>query len=533
MNIKIEIPHIPEEELTPTIKALLDVISQCMEAIRLLQEENRQLKDEIARLKGGNPRPKIRPSDLEKDHFSGKALKRGERRKQRKKRQKKIKNIDIKVQPEKIPQGSEFKGYKNYTVQDIKIEAYSIRYRRGWWKTPEGQWILAPLPEGVDGHYGAALRQHILHLNYELNVPQRLILKSLKEYDIKISAGALNNILTKGHYIFHEENERVFETGIELFPYISVDDTGARHQGKNGYCTHIGNEFFSYFKSTESKSRLNFLRILRGKSTDYIFTDESFDYMKTQGLSMEKYNRLCGANGRILVDDKEWEEFLKMTGIRTDKEIKIVTEAALLGSILRHRINKDLVIVSDDAGQFDILLHALCWLHAERKVAVIIPINDYQAKILDEIRATIWNFYNELKSYKQSPCEEKIKPIEEQFDNIFNQKTEFETINKALRLIHEDKHMLLLVLKRPEIPLHNNESENPIRTMVTKRKVHGGTRSDDGRQCRDTFVSLIKTCRKLGISFQQYILDRLSGSNSIKPLDILMREVFFGKCPDG
>ncbi len=77
MNLKIEIPQIPDEELTPTVKALMNAISQCMEVIRLMQEENQQLKDGISRLKGGNPRPKIRPSSLEKDQFSRSPLKRG------------------------------------------------------------------------------------------------------------------------------------------------------------------------------------------------------------------------------------------------------------------------------------------------------------------------------------------------------------------------------------------------------------------------------------------------------------------------
>jgi hypothetical protein len=528
---EIKIPSIPDEEITPTVHVLLNTISQCVEMIRELREENRQLKDEIVRMKGGNPKPKIRPSNLEKD-----LTKNGSRRKtKRRKQNKKPVEIEetIKVSPEAIPEGSRFKGYKTYRVHDISIQAQTKRYRREYWKTPDGKWIIAPLPPGVDGHYGASLRQYIMHLNYEMNVPQHVILESIKELGIPISAGELSDILTKRHDRFHDEKERILDAGIRLFPYVSVDDTGTRHQGKNGYCTHIGNEFFSYFKSTSSKSRINFLKILRGKKTDYRLIDESFLYMETQGLSKAKHDRLRGAKDRMLSTDIEWEEFLKMTGIRAEKDIKIVTEAALMGSIQWHGINKDLVIVSDDAGQFNILMHALCWLHAERKLAVLLPINDYEAKIIDEIRTAIWNFYNELKAYKQSPGEGKIQLLEEQFDAIFMQTTEFETINKSLRLIHENKQGLLMVLKRPEIPLHNNESENAIRVYVTKRKVQGGTRSEDGRQCRDTFVSLIKTCRKLKISFRDYLMDRMMGGSTIKSLDFLMRQAFLARSPVG
>jgi hypothetical protein len=215
-----------------------------------------------------------------------------------------------------------------------------------------------------------------------------------------------------------------------------------------------------------------------------------------------------------------------MVGIRSEKDIKIATEAALMGSIFSHGINRDLVILSDDAGQFEILilLHALCWLHAERKLTVIVPINDYQKKILDDIRKKVWDFYQELKEYKRSPAEAKKQLLQNQFDIIFSQKTEFEDINNALFLIWQNKKELLLVLERPEVPLHNNISENSIRIYATKRKVHGGTRSESGRKCRDTFLSLKKTCRKLGISFWEYILDRLSGRYEIPQLNSFLND---------
>jgi len=91
-------------------------------------------------------------------------------------------------------------------------------------------------------------------------------------------------------------------------------------------------------------------------------------------------------------------------------------------------------------------------------------------------------------------------------------------LNLALKRLYENKAELLLVLERPEIPLHNNLSENDIREYVKKRKISGSTRSELGRRCRDTFTSLKKTCRKLGISFWDYLMDRLSNTNAIPPL---------------
>jgi hypothetical protein len=92
----------------------------------------------------------------------------------------------------------------------------------------------------------------------------------------------------------------------------------------------------------------------------------------------------------------------------------------------------------------------------------------------------------------------------------------------ALKRIYRNKSELLLVLKRPDIPLHNNLSERDIRKYVKRRKVSRSTRSDMGKECRDTFTSLKKTCRKLGISFWQYLQDRIEYKNKLPPLYELM-----------
>ena len=86
------------------------------------------------------------------------------------------------------------------------------------------------------------------------------------------------------------------------------------------------------------------------------------------------------------------------------------------------------------------------------------------------------------------------------------------------------KAELLKVLDRPDLPLHNNASEQDIREFVTKRKISGSTRSESGRKCRDTFASLKKTCRKLGVSFWEYLTDRVSGQNLIPNLGKLIAQ---------
>jgi len=168
-------------------------------------------------------------------------------------------------------------------------------------------------------------------------------------------------------------------------------------------------------------------------------------------------------------------------------------------------------------------LHALCWIHAERLIHKLIPINDAQRQILARVRGQVWDFYADLKAYKRQPDPDKVAPLQARFDALFTQRTDYYTLDDLLGRLHRRKSELLLVLKRPDIPLHTNGSETDIRDFVKKRKVSGGTRSDLGRQCRDTFASLKKTCRKLGISFWLYLLDRVSLSNAIPPLPTLIR----------
>ena len=99
-------------------------------------------------------------------------------------------------------------------------------------------------------------------------------------------------------------------------------------------------------------------------------------------------------------------------------------------------------------------------------------------------------------------------------------------LDRLLRRLHRRKAELLRVLERPEIPLHTNASENDIRACVTRRKVSGGTMSEEGRTARDVLLGLMKTCRKLGVSFYRYLGDRLRvpGAAPIPPLPDLVRQ---------
>ena len=428
------------------------------------------------------------------------------------------------VQVADVPEGSRFKGYQEFTLQDLEIRPRNTRYRLERWRLPDGGYVTAPLPdEASSGHFGPTLVCFILYQYYHALVTQPLLLEQLREFGVDISAGQLSRIIVEGKERFHEEKDEILHVGLRVSGHIHVDDTGARHNGKSGYCTHIGNDLFTWFSSTEHKSRVNFLELLRSGRTDYVLSEAGLAYMRAHKLPAPLLAALSEHQNESFEDKQRWEEALRSLAITGKRHVRIATEGALLGSVLQGEINADLAIVSDDAGQFRILVHALCWIHAERNLAKLVGFNDEQRAALEMVRTQVWDLYRDLKAYKLEPTAALKEQLDARFEEVFGQKTCFQTLNNALKRLRRRKADLLLVLDRPDVPLHNNPSESDIREYVKRRKISGSTRSDAGRRCRDTFASLKKTCRKLGVSFWSYLKARVADVDEIEPLpDIIL-----------
>ncbi len=478
-----KLPEISLQERTPLVDRLLEYIEEQKQHIEILREE-------INRLKNHKNKPKIKPS----------ALNSKKKNNNRNKNQGNVPDgspatpdrIEI-IEVKDLPEGSRFKGYRRFRVQELIIRLERIEYRLERWQLPDGNYVVAKLPAHIQkGHFGPALQAYVLHQHHHQGVTQPLLLNQLREWKFKISAGQLNHLLIDGKEKFHLEKKELLSVGLQVSRYIQVDDTGARHRGRNGYCTHIGNELFAWFESTGSKSRLNFLNLLHQSHTDYQLTEHSFSYMIRKKLSPAVRKKLK-EGGHSFIDEKSWKTHLASLDIHRPRHIQIATESALTGSILHHGFSLETVIMSDDAGQFNIFRHALCWVHIKRNISKLIGEDGKRAEAIALIRGQLWNLYEKLKIYKENPGERKKKRIEEQFDRLCQQKTCYQLLNLQLKKIRESKQELLLVLERPDIPLHNNLSERDIREYVKRRKISGSTRSEEGRQCRDTFASLKKT----------------------------------------
>ena len=536
-----ELQQLQPEHLLKFIAQLQEQLIQQKELIETLEAEIRRLKNLPAK---PDIKPNKKPSDDEgSENPEGKDLattdsgkpdsdasqkrkveKPNERtRKQRKQPPAPPAEESISIAATDVPQGSTWNGTTPVHVQELTIQASSLEYLLEQWITPDGQTITAKPPADLQGHhYGPMLQAYVLHQYHGCSATQPELLDWLWDVGISISSGALSQLLTQGHDQFHTEKHKLLIAGIRCSSYIQTDDTGTMHKGQNGYCTIINNESFAWFESTGSKSRENFVSLLHRPWSTYSLTEDALTYLEKHDYPQKWLRILRPYSGITFLNHKAWVVCMKNLGL-TGRRRQQASEAMIYGSLILHGAGH-LTTFSDGARQFDVFKHSQCWIHAERGLAKVHPVNDQQAMAQKWLRAWFWTIYNDLKAFKSEPDEGKALKVWLGFEALIQTQTCCEPLQDALSGLALIKEELLLVLQDPSLPLHNNLSESQIREYVKRRKISGGTRSDAGRQCRDTFASLKKTCRLYGLSFWDYLTDRLTDSGVFPRLSDLIEK---------
>lgn len=516
---------------------------------RSLRAEIQQLRDENNRLKGEQAKPDIKPnkkndtvpeSEAEfvtpKSHYSSesqraKPHKSGSRKKSKRDQIKIDREVVLDIDRQTLPADVQFKGYQEVIVQDIKIQTDNVRFKKAKYYSPStGRTYLAELPAGYQGQFGPSIKAFSIILYFMCNMTEPKILELFSNIGCDLSAGQLSNFLIKDQDSFHDEKELIYQAGLGSTIWQHIDDTATRVNGINQHAQIICNPFYTIYFTTQKKDRLSIIdTLLHHRERFFRINQDAIDYLEKVGLAKAKL-----ALVRQLPHGKEFNEreFISLL----EQEIpdlgpmqqKRILEAAYLAYY--HTQEKWPVVdllICDDAPQFKQITDklALCWIHDARHYNKLNPYVAYHRQLLDEFMARYWHFYRELNSYRESPSETEAERLRAKFIELFSTKTGYDELDDRISKTLAKKDELLMVLTHPQILLHNNPAELAARQRVRKRVISVGPRSDDGREAWDTFMSLVGTTKKLGISFFHYIHDRIKGEGKIPPLIDIIQEL--------
>ena len=515
------------------VKAILHHLSNLVEALHrenlALKTENQRLKDEINRLKGQKGKPNIKPKSSIKKNEPNKKLKPKKKwKKQSKLNRVKIDDTEVIKYEGSLPYDAQYKGYRNVVVQDIVIKTNNIEFKLERYYSPsEGKAYEAPMPDYVDGEFGAGLKSWVLFWYFHSRIPENRIHQMLSDIGIIISAGEISNIIVKDHDTFHQEKTDIIKAGIQSSSYQHIDDTGARVKGTNQHFTVLCNDYFSAFFINPKKDRLTVIGILSQKEElSFLINPYTISFLderklKAQVLSSLKPFLKMG----VMTREKFEKELNLLIPDLKDRHRTMILEAAAITAYQENHATPAIHrLVCDDAKQFYHIttLRALCWVHEERHYQKLVPFLPDHQKLVNDFRSKIWDYYYELTEYKKNPKVEEKTRLSNLFDDIFSTKTGYDDLDYRIQMTKKKKDSLLVVLDYPDTPLHNNPAELAIRMYVIKRKISFGTRSDDGTKSWETFFTIMDTCFKLGINFRNYLYDRISNHNKMPSLSSLI-----------
>ena len=479
------------------VQQLLNHIEAIVSDLNKMQENNQQLRDEIARLKGEKGKPHIKPNrpdeqddDNDDDTDSDNDESRDDRKidslsehnskldsdsdsEEKIPRSERI-TVDrtehVKLDREQLPPDVEHRGYREVVIQNIVFETDTVCYRlERFYSESEDKFYEATLPEALKKQrYGSELQAFVIMLYFKLRVTEEKIAELLQSTGIVISGGQISNILIKKHLTtFAEERKEILKAGLKTTSYQHIDDTGARVNGVNHYFSTICNSYYSSFFTHRRKNHDTIANLLS-------FLDEA----------------------PITDDDAKQKQ-------------------------LHDHIP---ILICDDAPQFhnQTEYRGLCWVHEERHFKKLRPFFKAHQKLVDDFRSDIWDYFDRLKAYKEAPTDKLKQKLSTDFDILFSQVTGYDELDHRIALTLQKKSELLLVLDFPEIPLENNEAERALREYVIKRKISNGTRTDDGTKAWEVFLSLVDTCRKNSVNFYDYLCDRISQDYNMPSLTSLV-----------
>lgn len=528
----IDPAQIKDDQIRGILIELLNLVEAQASQIRAQAAEIQRLRDENSRLKGEQGQPHINPHAR-----PGPApLSSEAERREAKPRQPRAKQAHLVITREELctldrtllPADAEFKGYEDVIVQDLRVECDTIRFRKEKFYSPSaGQTFLAPLPPGYHGQFGPDLRSFLLSQYFAANVSEPKLAQLLSFFGVQISNGQISNLLTRDVADFAAESSAVLAAGLGSSFYQQIDATSTRVDGQNWACQILTNPCYTAYRTTPGQDRLQVLGALTDQEElGYLLNAPVLAYLEKQGLAAKWLRQLQSwAQGSVL-RAAEMTERLAAWGRVPVTQAKLVREGLALGAYhAQTRWPPPRVLIGDDAPVWRELGGelGLCWVHEVRHYKKLCPGVAYLATIQQRFLRRVWRYYGQLKEYQAHPTAARVMPLRQAFQRLFNTVTPYVALNEVIARTRAKQGGLLLVLKYPQIPLHNNAAELGARRRVRKRDVSFGPRSAAGLKAWDTFMTLGATTQKLGVNFYAYVRDRLRHGGAIPPLAELIQ----------
>ena len=429
-----------------------------------------------------------------------------------------------------LPADAQFKGYEEVIVQDIKLTTDNVLFRKQKYYSPLlGKTYLPELPLGYEGEFGPGVKALVISLYYGGNMTQGKLLEFLEDIGISMSAGHLSNLLIKNHSDFEAEKSEVYFSGLASSPWQHFDQTGARVGGVNHTTNVVCNPLYTVYFTTPKKDRLSVVKGLQnGQELEFILNPLTYELLENFQLATKWKNSLKLLPQETVFSCTQFDALLDtyLPNLGQQQRSRVLSAAAI--AFYHQPTDWPVVhtLVCDDAPQFKLLTDdlALCWVHEGRHYKKLSPVVACHQELLDEFLDEFWDYYRELLAYTDSPSAEVARELKSKFWKLFGSKSGYEQLDERKRLTAAKASELLLVLEHPELPLHNNPAELAARTMVQRRNISYATQTTEGTKAWDTFMSLVATTRKLGISFFEYVRDRLSQAGIILPLATIIHE---------
>jgi Transposase IS66 family len=514
-----------------------------MNLVEELKQENiaqrieiQRLRDENNRLKGEQGKPDIKANKKSSSDHSSEKERRARRSPVKREKRKKVAEVTIdrdeiaEVDKELLPEDAEFKGYETVIVQDLQIKTDNIRFHKEkYYSAVEQKTYMAELPKGYKGQFGPTIRALVVSLYYAGGMSEPKIIELLEQMGVNISDGKVSNLLTKETEPWQKEADEIIIAGLSSGSWQHYDDTGTRVDGVNGYCHILCNPFYTAYATHPKKDRLTVIAVLQNsEKAVMLFNGETEEWLKKFEVPLWAQKRIDQWPQERLLDEQEVEALLSgelSKRLNQQQQARIYEAGSLTAYYAQEKYPVILILVSDDAPQFRHLTRKqmLCWIHEGRHYKKLQPQVAYHREILAGILQQFWDYYHKLQAYRAAPDQKTAVTLQQQFREIFSQTTDYEQLNQRLAktLAHEER--LLVVLEHPEVPLHNNPAELGARKRVRKRDVSFGPRTEEGKVAWDSFMTVAETARKLGVSFYQYVLDRVSQKNELPSLADIIR----------